>query len=134
VRGRDTKATVLWQNDNCLALFPLEPATLGHTLIIPKSHIKDLWKADGGTASGLIKASVAVGNAILEALHPNGMNLITSAGEVAEQTVFHLHLHLVPRWQDDCFDRIWPIDGITDAKALQAAAQKIIGAIDRNKS
>ena len=129
-RGRDDKATVLWQNDKCVALFPLEPATLGHTLIIPKSHVEDLWKADNATASSLIKASVVVGNAIHKALHPDGMNLITSAGKIAEQTIFHLHLHLVPRWQDDHIDKIWPDDGITDLNALQAAAQKIIGLID----
>jgi histidine triad (HIT) family protein len=48
-----------------------------------------------------------VGKAIQKAVEPEGMNLITSAGRAAEQTVFHLHLHLVPRWLDDELD-IWP--------------------------
>ena len=58
-------------------------------------------------ASQLINASKRVGRAIETAVEPDGMNLITSAGKAAEQTVFHLHLHLVPRWEDDGF-AIWP--------------------------
>lgn len=54
-----------------------------------------------------MEAVVRLGNAVQSALNPEGMNLITSAGEAAEQTVFHLHLHVVPRWADDELD-IWP--------------------------
>jgi histidine triad (HIT) family protein len=53
-------------------------------------------------------AVVRVGRALNEALAPAGMNLISSAGKAAEQTVFHLHLHVVPRWPEDGFGRIWP--------------------------
>jgi histidine triad (HIT) family protein len=53
-------------------------------------------------------AVIKVGRAIKSALEPEGMNLISSAGEAAEQTIFHLHMHLVPRWQQDGFGRIWP--------------------------
>lgn len=53
-------------------------------------------------------AVVKLGQAIMEALRPEGMNLISSAGEAASQTVFHLHLHLVPRWEGDRIGDIWP--------------------------
>jgi histidine triad (HIT) family protein len=52
-----------------------------------------------------------VGEAIRTALDPEGTNVITSSGRVAEQTVFHLHIHIVPRWRQDGFGRIWPVEG-----------------------
>ena len=55
-------------------------------------------------------AVIRVGRAIDSSLKPEGMNLITSAGKVAEQTVPHLHLHLVPRWKKDDFGPIWPLE------------------------
>ena len=107
-----------------VAFFPLDPATPGHTLIIPRVHVEDLWDAGPEIASQLIQAAVKVGNAVRSAIDPEGMNLITSAGSAAEQTVFHLHIHVVPRWRGDGFGAIWPsetryeneslLDGIAD--------------------
>jgi histidine triad (HIT) family protein len=70
-------------------------------------------------------AAIYVGRAIQAALAPEGMNLITSSGEIAEQTVFHLHLHLVPRWPGDGFGDIWPPAGLDDDPALKDAAERI---------
>lgn len=108
-----------------MAFVPLHPATLGHTLVIPRRHVADLWKVEPPLGERLITAAIHVGRAIQAALAPEGMNLITSAGEVAEQTVFHLHLHLVPRWRGDAFGEIWPSPGLNDDRALKDAAGKI---------
>jgi histidine triad (HIT) family protein len=107
-RGQDSGAEVVAEDDDWIAFFPLNPATPGHTLVIPRSHVRNLWEADLKLAEAIMRAAVLVGRAIDTALKPQGMNLITSDGRVAEQTVFHLHLHLVPRWQDDGFGQIWP--------------------------
>lgn len=105
--GKDEQAVVVCQTGTWVAFFPPEPATPGHTLIIPRAHVPDLWAADDGLAAELMSAAIRVGRAIDSAVHPDGMNLITSAGEAAEQTIFHLHLHVVPRWPGDNLD-IWP--------------------------
>jgi histidine triad (HIT) family protein len=63
---------------------------------------------------------------------PDGMNLITSAGEAGEQSVYHLHLHVVPRWKDDGIDQIWPPkspeNGRSDQDAVARALRKILKA------
>jgi histidine triad (HIT) family protein len=66
-----------------------------------------------------------VGRAIRFALSAEGMNLITSAGEAAEQTVDHVHLHLVPRWKDDGFGRIWPAESTVSQRQERDAAARI---------
>jgi histidine triad (HIT) family protein len=102
---------VVWRATSWVAFFPLNPATPGHTLVVPRGHVTDLWQLGSPLASELIDASIQIGLAIRAALEPEGLNLITSAGAAAEQSVFHLHLHLVPRWHEDGFGHIWPNRG-----------------------
>jgi histidine triad (HIT) family protein len=107
IMGTD-KAKVVCETDTTLAFFPLNPAVVGHTLVIPKVHVPDLWSASEVLAAELMHAVLRVGRAIRSALKPEGMNLISSAGDAASQTVYHLHLHLVPRWHNDRIGNIWP--------------------------
>lgn len=107
-RGDDKSVEVVCEDQNWIAFFPLDPATPGHTLVIPRKHVSNLWQAEPALATELINAVIRVGHAISQSLKPEGMNLITSAGTVAEQSVFHLHLHVVPRWRRDGFGDIWP--------------------------
>ena len=109
-RGEDRSVEVVCQGDSWMAFFPLEPATPGHTLVIPRGHVSNLWEAPTQLVAELMTGVGHVGAAIESAIHPEGMNLITSAGKAAEQSVFHLHLHVVPRWAKDGFGRIWPIE------------------------
>jgi histidine triad (HIT) family protein len=107
-RGTDLTAEIVCESDTWVAFFPTEPATPGHTLIIPRLLLPDLWALDTALGADLMTAVVRVGRAIQIAVRPEGMNLISSSGSAAEQTVFHLHLHVVPRWRNDGIDRIWP--------------------------
>lgn len=124
-RGEDASAHIVCEGESWVAFFPLHPATLGHTLVIPRRHVADLWKVEPSLGEQLMTAAIHVGWAIQAALAPEGMNLITSAGDIAEQTVFHLHLHLVPRWPGDGFGDIWPPAGLNDDRALKDAATRI---------
>jgi histidine triad (HIT) family protein len=123
--GRDHSVEVVCEGENWIAFFPLSPATPGHTLVIPREHVADLWQVNPSLATELMVAVIRVGRAISQALLPEGMNLITSAGETAEQTVFHLHLHLVPRWRRDGFGRIWPVEGKYEDANLEDVADRI---------
>jgi histidine triad (HIT) family protein len=124
-RGDDHTVEIVCEGESWVAFFPLSPATPGHTLVIPRTHVSDLWKADGTVAAELMAAVIKVGRAIQSALSPEGMNLITSAGETAEQTVFHLHLHVVPRWRRDGFDRIWPPESQYEDADLGDVASRV---------
>jgi histidine triad (HIT) family protein len=123
--GLDTSVEIVCEAASWVAFFPLEPATPGHTLLIPRQHVPDYWHASEDVAAELAKASVRIGQAIQAALTPEGMNLITSAGEAAEQTVFHLHIHLVPRWHRDGFGRIWPPGHKYEDATLEDFADRI---------
>src|SRR5690348_2219107 len=87
--GEDTSAQIVCAGPSWVAFFPLNPAVLGHTLIIPKTHVANLWDVEPHQGAELFNAVSRVGKAIRAALSPDGMNLITSAGKAAEQTVFH---------------------------------------------
>ncbi|AEV74326.1 HIT family hydrolase, diadenosine tetraphosphate hydrolase [Mycolicibacterium rhodesiae NBB3] len=101
-------ARIVLRSNEVVAFFPLEPATLGHTLLIPTSHIPDIWALDESAASSLAVATLSVAHAVRTAMSPDGLNIIQSNGEAATQTVPHLHVHVVPRWFDDDMGDIWP--------------------------
>ena len=121
----DAEAEVVCEGDHWLAFFPHHPATLGHTLIIPREHVENLWAPDLSVGGELMQAAIDVGRAIGHALEPDGLNLISSAGAAAEQTVPHLHLHLVPRWDDDAFGPLWPPRKETPDEVVRDAANRI---------
>ncbi len=124
-RGADRSVDIVCENHHWVAFFPLEPATPGHTLIVPRLHVADLWQAEPQLASELMDAVVRVGRAVYQALGPEGMNLITSAGTAAEQTIFHLHLHVVPRWCRDELGRIWPTQSRFEDASIGRVAERI---------
>jgi histidine triad (HIT) family protein len=124
-RGEGSSVEVVREDTNWVAFFPPDPATPGHTLVIPRIHVVDLWQADPALGADLMAAVILVGRAIQESLAPEGMNLITSAGKTAEQTVFHLHLHVVPRWKRDGFGPIWPPESKFEDEELAGLAIRV---------
>jgi histidine triad (HIT) family protein len=124
-RGEDVNTEIICSGESWVAFFPLNPATPGHTLVIPREHVTDLWQVETALGHDMMDSVIQVGRAIQSALEPEGMNLITSAGGTAEQTVFHLHLHVVPRWHRDGFGRIWPVEHRYKNATLEDVADRI---------
>jgi histidine triad (HIT) family protein len=118
-------ARIVADASDALAFFPLEPACLGHAVVIPKTHVRDLWAAGSVLDAGLMQVVIDVGRAITVVLRPDGLNLISSAGAAASQTVFHLHLHVVPRWAGDHFGDIWPLSPPLTEQAKDEAAAAV---------
>lgn len=108
VRQQDPNVREVYRDEHMVAFFPTEPAALGHTLVIPRSHIPDVWTLDEATATGLAGATLRVSHGVRAAFGPDGLNVIQSNGSAASQTVSHLHVHVLPRWQGDQIGDIWP--------------------------
>jgi histidine triad (HIT) family protein len=108
IQADDPGARQVYRDADVVAFFPTDPATLGHTLVVPRQHIVDIWALDEWTASRLTHVTLTLANVIRKALQPEGLNVIQSNGEAATQTVHHLHVHLVPRWAGDAIGPIWP--------------------------
>ena len=104
------RAREVYRDDHAVAFFPLRPATLGHTLVVPRRHIPDIWELPEADAACLSRAVLWVVAAVRAAITPDGLNIIQSSGAVATQTAPHLHVHLVPRWAADAMGTIWPAD------------------------
>jgi histidine triad (HIT) family protein len=94
--------------DTVIAFFPLKPAILGHTLLVPRVHVQDIWHLDCELAEELARWTLDLAEAVRRALKPDGLSVIQSNGAAATQTVMHLHIHIVPRWEGDNIGRIWP--------------------------
>lgn len=101
-------ARVVYRDDHAVAFFPLRPATFGHTLVVPRRHIPDIWELPEQTAAHLSRTVLRGAAALRAAAAPDGLNIIQSSGAAATQTVPHLHAHLVPRWAADAMGPIWP--------------------------
>lgn len=97
----EAPATVVRDERHALAIVPLKPVTEGHLLVLPKRHIRDFTKQPGVS----VRAFVLAAHLARDIGGP--MNLITSKGTEATQSVFHLHFHLIPRTQDDGLALPW---------------------------
>lgn len=104
----DPDAREVFRDEEVVAFFPLEPATLGHTLVVPRRHLATVWELDDALAARLAVVTLRAAHAVRHAMHPDGLNVIQSNGAAASQTVMHLHVHVVPRWASDPLGRIWP--------------------------
>ena len=108
VQRDDPDAREFYRDEHVVAFFPTEPAVLGHTLVVPREHVPDIWSLSQDAAHRLADGTLRLAAALRDALQPDGLNVIQSNGEAATQTVFHLHVHLVPRWEGDAMGPIWP--------------------------
>jgi histidine triad (HIT) family protein len=118
-------ARIVWSGPAALAFLPLNPAARGHTLVVPRRHVLDLFSLDDATASALTLAVLHLARAVRAAVAPDGMNIINSAGAAASQTVPHLHVHVVPRWSGDHFGRFWPVVEPLSETVEEAMARSI---------
>ncbi|TQJ52237.1 HIT family protein [Phycicoccus sp. SLBN-51] len=108
IRGEDPQARELYRDANVVAFFPLAPATRGHTLLVPRRHVTNVWELSQQEAQALATASVTLARTLRDALQPDGLNVIQSNGQAATQSVPHVHVHLVPRYTGDRMTLGWP--------------------------
>ena len=107
VNGEIPAAKVL-ENEHVMAFLDISQVTKGHTLVIPKVHKENLFELTPDIAKNLFESVPAIANALKEEYKPLGLNLVNNNGEQAGQTVYHFHMHLIPRYgQGDGFGAVW---------------------------
>jgi histidine triad (HIT) family protein len=130
VRG-DAPAAFVYEDEEIAAFLDLYPVHAGHTLVVPKTHVTDLLACPGELAGRLFAVSGRLAPAVVAAAGADGFNIWTANGRAAGQSVFHLHLHILPRFRTDQFGLRFPKDypREADRAALAAMAARIKGRV-----
>ena len=100
-------ALVIHEDDRVISFLPLEPAVAGHTLLVPKAHHADIYSMPEELLADLIACCKMHAVRWREQVGANGVNVLHASGAAVEQSVFHFHLHLFPRFADDGL-MTWP--------------------------
>jgi histidine triad (HIT) family protein len=117
-------ATIVDEDERTIAFMDIAPATRGHALVIPRTHSTDLLSIELEDLSAVALASQRLAVRVKERLGADGVNLLNSCGRAAWQTVFHFHVHVIPRYEDDPLRLPWvPSEG--DQAQIVAAAQEL---------
>lgn len=96
----------VYENELILAFLDINPIVIGHTLIVPKKHFENIFDIEEDYLKAIIEASKKISLKTKEALRVKGINLYQANGSIAGQTIFHFHLHLLPRTENDGIDFI----------------------------
>ncbi|HEH2929475.1 TPA: HIT family protein [Staphylococcus aureus] len=118
----------VYEDDYVYAFLDISQVTKGHTLLIPKKASANIFETDEETMKHIGAALPKVANAIKRAFNPDGLNIIQNNGEFADQSVFHIHFHLIPRYENDIdgFRYKWEThEDILDNDAKQQIAEQI---------
>ncbi|MEU5885366.1 HIT family protein [Streptomyces sp. NPDC047461] len=108
-----------------LTFLPRNPVHPGHVLVVPRRHVRDIWELDEKTATAVGAEVLKAAHAVRAAHRPEGLNIIQSSGAVATQSVPHLHVHVVPRYEGDRMPQLWPDPTETDPELLDDSARRL---------
>lgn len=136
IANGEIPANMVYEDEVVAAFLDLSQATKGHTLLVPKKHLKDIFEYDSSDVAAIFRRIPIIADA-MQAAFPDmkGLNLLNNNGEAAYQSVFHSHIHLIPRYSrdNDDFKITMPTDPTTkySAEELQAIAAAISKQIER---
>ena len=117
----DIPTNSIYEDEVVKVIFDVSPAAPGHILILPKNHYDDIYSMDDETAAHVFKVAVKLSKAYRKALDFDGLNIVQNNGEAAGQTVFHFHMHLIPRYQNAKNNDIlmWSHENFSDEEMAQ---------------
>ncbi|MGE7601960.1 HIT family protein [Peribacillus sp. NPDC097675] len=104
----DIPSTKVFENEHVLAFLDISQVTKGHTLVIPKVHKENIYELTPEIAQNLFEVVPEISRAMKQEFQPVGLNILNNNGEAAGQSVFHFHMHLIPRHgKHDGFGAVW---------------------------
>lgn len=101
IANGDISSKTLYEDDMFRVILDINPAAKGHALILPKKHYADIYELDQDNAGEVFVLAKRMAAVMKEALGCEGMNILQNNGKIAGQTVFHFHIHLIPRYKED---------------------------------
>ncbi|MCL2364449.1 MAG: HIT family protein [Defluviitaleaceae bacterium] len=113
----DIPSHKVYEDERLLAILDVFPTTRGHVLILPKAHARDFFDLPAETAAAILPVAQALAGRIRAAFQPDGLNVIQNNGAAAGQSVFHYHMHLIPRWEGD--------DAVRQGKPMTVTAEDL---------
>lgn len=122
----DIPTAKVYEDDDLTVILDAGPATKGHALVLPKDHYKNITEVPQELAGKLVAIASRVGNAQMKALGAAGFNIVINTNEAAGQTVFHCHVHVIPRYEGDAGIVSW-VPG--EAKDSETVAAKIAASL-----
>ncbi len=114
IANGEIPSAALYEDDDFKVILDLGPAAKGHSLLIPKSHAANLYELPDDLAQKAILVAKKTAAALRDGLGCDGLNLVQNNGEAAGQTVFHFHMHLIPRYKNDGAGVSWKPGKLTD--------------------
>ena len=128
IASGEIPALKVYEDHETLAFMDISPASRGHTLVICKQEYADLFSIPPATLAAVMRTAQQVALALREVLRPDGINIIQNNGAAAGQSVFHFHVHIIPRWESDNAVPLWKPQP-ADQDDLSALASQISAAI-----
>ncbi|HUB36769.1 MAG TPA: HIT family protein [Solirubrobacteraceae bacterium] len=116
--------TIVAEDERTISFMDINPATRGHALVIPREHSADLLSVPAEDLAASALAAQRLARRMKERLGADGVNLVNSCGEVAWQTVFHFHIHVIPRYEGDPLRLPW-VPAAGDLEEIGAAAREL---------
>lgn len=114
IAAGEIPSATLYEDEDFRVILDLGPASKGHALILPKQHYANLYELPDELAEKVIRLAKKMVIAMTKALQCDGFNVVQNNGEAAGQTVFHFHMHLIPRYKDDHAGVTWTPGKLTD--------------------
>ncbi len=118
--GEIPSATV-FENEDCRVILDIAPAAKGHAIMLVKKHVANIIELDAETAGRIFSVVPKIAAAIKEITGCDGMNILQNNGTAAGQTVFHLHIHFIPRFENDTVNVKWATGSYADGEANELA-------------
>ena len=114
IANGEIPAATLYEDEDFRVILDLGPASKGHALILPKTHAANIYELPKELAGKAMILAKKMAAKMTEALECVGFNIVQNNGEIAGQTVFHFHMHLIPRYQGDGVGLTWTPGELTD--------------------
>jgi histidine triad (HIT) family protein len=122
----DVPAQIVDSDEHTVAFMDINPATRGHALVVPRRHSADLMDVPEEDLAGTMAAARRLARRMDKTLEPDGFNILNSCRPAAWQTIFHYHLHVIPRYEDDPLKLPWIPRG-AEADEIAAVAERVRG-------